>query len=108
MPGREEVTLHRLEGGTKWHCAGVDCRYVGSADLPLSGEGRTVYWDGEQLRASEDDEPTALADVCNHCQLQLGWTSAEERFAAARERHGDTSEPTHRSRPLWSRDSDGE
>jgi hypothetical protein len=108
MPEREEVTLYRLEGGTKWHCAGVDCRYVGSADLPLSSEGQTVYWDGEQVRASEDDEPAALADVCNHCQLQLGWTSAEERFAAARERHGDTSERTHRSRPLWRRDPDGE
>jgi hypothetical protein len=108
MPEREEVTLYRLEGGTKWHCAGVDCRYVGSADLPLSSEGRTVYWDGEQVRASEDDEPAALADVCNHCQLQLGWTSAEERFAAARERHGDTSERTHRSRPLWRRNSDEE
>lgn len=106
MPGREEVTLYRLEGGTKWHCGGVDCRYVGSADLPLSREGRTVYWDGEQLRASDDDEPVALADVCNHCQQQLDWTSAEDRFAAARRRYGGSPEERHRSRPLWKRSSD--
>jgi hypothetical protein len=106
MSDRDEVTLCRLEGGTKWHCAGVDCRYVGSADLPLSDEGRAVYWDGEQLRANDDDEPVTLAEVCNHCQHQLGWTGAEERFDAARKRHGEDTERNHRSRPLWERGSD--
>jgi len=106
MSGREKVTLYRLEGGTKWHCAEVECRYVGSADLSLSEDGRPVYWDGDQLCGAEDDEPIALANVCNHCQLQLGWTSAEERFVAARERHDERPERTHRSRPLWRRDSD--
>lgn len=100
MTGREVVTLQRLQGGTKWHCPGVACRYVGGADLPLSGERREVYWDGDRVRASDDDEPVALANVCNHCQHQLGWTSAEERFAAARRRHG-TRQSGDRTRPPW-------
>lgn len=87
MSGSDPVTLQRLQGGKKWHCPGVECRYVTDADFSLSGETREVYWNGETARTS-DGEPVSLANVCNYCQTQLGWTSAEERFAAARRRHG--------------------
>lgn len=100
MSEPDVVTLQRLEGGTKWHASAVECRYVAGADLSLTGETREVYLDGEQVRGCDDDRPVALANVCNHCQAQLGWTSAEERFAAARRRHGSTERRT-RSRPAW-------
>lgn len=88
MSGSDPVTLQRLQGGKKWHCPGVECRYVSDADFSLSGETREVYWDGESVSAPE--ESLSLANVCNYCQTQLGWTSAEERFAAVRRRHGST------------------
>jgi hypothetical protein len=98
MSGPDQVTLQRLQGGTKWHCPGVECRYVSGADLSLDGETRQVYWDGDTVRTS-DDEPVTLASVCNCCQAQLQWTSAGERFAAARRRHGPTDPPDSQSGP---------
>jgi hypothetical protein len=92
------VTLQCLQGGTKWHCPDVECRYVSDADLPLGGERREVYWDGETVRTSDGDSMT-LANVCNYCQTQLGWTGAGERFAAVRRRHGPGESSDSRSRP---------
>lgn len=89
MTRSDSVILQCLQGGAKWHCPDVDCRYVSDADLSLGGERREVHWDGETLRTS-DGEPVALATVCNYCQAQLEWTSAEERFAAVRRRHGSS------------------
>ncbi|MEF8851864.1 MAG: hypothetical protein V5A28_05525 [Haloarculaceae archaeon] len=98
MSGSDPVTLQRLEGGKKWHCPGVECRYVSDADLSLSGATREVYWDGNRVRAGDDD-PVTLAKVCNYCQTQLGWTNNEERFAAVRRQHGSTGRDDRRDRP---------
>ena len=94
MSRSEPVTLQCLEGGNKWHCPDVECRYVDDADLSLGGETREVSRDGDTVRTSDGDQ-VALANVCNYCQNELGWTSAEERFAAVRRRHGtsDASDP---------------
>ena len=95
MTRPDSATLQCLQGGTKWHCPDVECRYVSDADLSLGGERREVYWDGETVRTS-DDEPVTLANVCNYCQAQLGWTTAGERFAAVRRQHGPSNSPDPR------------
>jgi len=89
MSSFDPVTLQRLQGGTKWHCPDVECRYVSDADLSL---------DGETVRTS-DDGPVTLADVCNYCQTQLEWTSVGERFAAVRRRHGPSDPQDPRPGP---------
>jgi hypothetical protein len=95
MTRSDSVTLQCLQGGTKWHCPDVDCRYVSDADLSLGGETREVCWDGETVRKS-DGEQMALANVCNYCQMQLEWTSAGERFAAVRRQYGASDPPDPR------------
>lgn len=75
MGGTEPVTLRQLEGGAKWHCPGVACRYVDTADTDLNGAETTVRWDpaDRSLDVVGADETIPLAHVCNYCQKASGW-----------------------------------
>lgn len=73
--GTDSVALAKLQGGSKWHCPDVECRYVTAADSDLNGATRTVRWDptDRSLSVVDADETLSLAHVCNYCQQQQGW-----------------------------------